>query len=66
MIRPTAPVESRSRGLLLARLGRHEEAATQLEAYLRVSPSAQDRADVQEIVRELRSGTYEADEGGLE
>lgn len=66
MIRPTAPVESRSRGLLLARLGRHEEAATQLEAYLRVSPSAQDRADVQEIVRELRSGTYQAREGGLE
>ena len=66
MIRPTAPVESRSRGLLLARLGRHEEAAMQLEAYLRVSPSAQDRADVQEIVRELRSGTYEAREGEIE
>ena len=66
MIRPTAPVESRSRGLLLARLGRHEEAATQLEAYLRVSPSAQDRADVQEIVRELRSGTSQPGDGELE
>ncbi len=66
MIRPTAPVESRSRGLLLARLGRHEEAARQLEAYLRVCPSAQDREGVQEILRELRSGTYQAREGGLE
>jgi regulator of sirC expression with transglutaminase-like and TPR domain len=66
MIRPTAPVESRSRGLLLARLGRHEEAASQLEAYLRVSPSARDRADVQEIVRELRAGTYHPDEGDLD
>ncbi len=66
MIRPTAPVESRSRGLLLARLGRHEEAVHQLEAYLRVSPSAGDRADVQEIVRELRAGRYHSQEGGLE
>jgi len=66
MIRPTAPIESRSRGLLLARLGRHEEAAHQLEAYLRVSPSAQDRADVLEIVRELRAGRYHPHEGDLE
>jgi regulator of sirC expression with transglutaminase-like and TPR domain len=66
MIRPTAPVESRSRGLLLARLGRHEEAARQLEAYLRVSPTAQDREDVREIVRELRAGRYEPGEGELE
>jgi regulator of sirC expression with transglutaminase-like and TPR domain len=66
MIRPTAPVESRSRGLLLARLGRHEEAARQLEAYLRVSPSAQDREDVRDIVRDLRAGRYEPGEGELE
>jgi regulator of sirC expression with transglutaminase-like and TPR domain len=66
MIRPTAPVESRSRGLLLARLGRHEEAAKQLEAYLRVSPSAQDRDDVREIVRDLKAGRYEPGEGELE
>ncbi len=65
MIRPTAPVESRSRGILLARLGRHEEAATQLEAYLRVSPSAQDKRHVQEMVKELRQGRYEDDEGSL-
>lgn len=58
MISPTAPLESRSRGMLLARLGRHEEAARQLEAYLRVSPSAQDKRHVQEMVKELRAGRY--------
>ena len=63
MITPTSPTESRARGILLARLGRHEDAARQLEAYLRVSPSADDRGHVQEIVRELRSGRYEGDEG---
>lgn len=63
MITPTAPIESRSRGILLARLGRHEEAARQLEAYLRVSPSAQDKRDVLEMVRALRDGTYEPGEG---
>jgi regulator of sirC expression with transglutaminase-like and TPR domain len=66
MIRPTAPVESRSRGILLARLGRHEEAARQLEAYLRVSPTARDHDDVRELVRELRTGRYQPEEGGLD
>jgi regulator of sirC expression with transglutaminase-like and TPR domain len=61
MISPTAPLESRSRGVLLARLGRHEEAAQQLEAYLRVSPSADDKRYVLDMVRELRAGTF--DEG---
>jgi len=63
MISPTSPTESRARGILLARLGRHEDAARQLEAYLRVSPSADDRGHVQEIVRELRAGQYDGEEG---
>ena len=63
MISPTSPTESRARGILLARLGRHEDAARQLEAYLRVSPSADDRGHVQEIVRELRAGLYDGEEG---
>jgi regulator of sirC expression with transglutaminase-like and TPR domain len=58
MIRPAAPPESRSRGMLLARLGRHEEAVRQLEAYLRVSPTAKDRDHVLEVVEALRSGRY--------
>ena len=61
MIRPTAPLQSRSRGLLLARLGRHEEAADQLEAYLRVAPSAEDKKHVQEMVRQLREGSFDED-----
>ena len=65
MISPTAPIESRSRGVLLARLGRHEEAAQQLEAYLRVFPSADDRSHVQEMVKELRAGRDVADDGGV-
>lgn len=56
MITPTAPAESRSRGVLLARMGRHEEAAKQLEAYLRVAPGADDIHVVQAMVRDLRAG----------
>lgn len=58
MVHPTAPLVSRTRGVLLARLGRHEEAASQLEAYLRVSPSAEDKREVLAMVRDLRDGTY--------
>ena len=65
MITPTAPVESRSRGVLLARMGRHEEAAQQLEAYLRISPSAEDRRHVQDMVKELRAGRHVGDDGGV-
>lgn len=63
MITPTAPAESRSRGVLLARMGRHAEAATQLEAYLRVSPAATDAGRVEEMLRELRAGREPADDG---
>lgn len=63
MITPTAPAESRSRGVLLARMGRHEEAATQLEAYLRVSPAATDAGQVEEMLRDLRQGREPADDG---
>jgi len=59
MISPTSPIERRSRGILLARLGRHADAADQLEAYLRISPSADDWNNVRKMVRELRSGRYE-------
>ena len=64
MITPTSPAESRSRGLLLARLGRHEEAAVQLEAYLRVSPAATDAPRVEAMLRDLRAGKAPADDGG--
>jgi regulator of sirC expression with transglutaminase-like and TPR domain len=63
MITPTAPAESRTRGVLLARLGRHEEAAAQLEAYLRVSPAATDAPRVEAMMRDLRAGRHPADDG---
>lgn len=63
MITPMAPAESRARGVLLARLGRHEEAAAQLEAYLRVAPTATDVPRVEAMVRELREGRQPADDG---
>jgi regulator of sirC expression with transglutaminase-like and TPR domain len=63
MITPTAPIESRSRGVLLARLGRHEEAAMQLEAYLRVSPAAADAPRVEAMLRDLRAGKAPSDDG---
>lgn len=56
MITPTAPNESRLRGMLLARLGRHDEAAQQLEAYLRVAPGADDVLRVEELVKDLKAG----------
>jgi regulator of sirC expression with transglutaminase-like and TPR domain len=65
MITPMAPVESRSRGVLLARLGRHEEAATQLEAYLRVSPGADDKELVEEMLEDLRAGRDVSNDGDI-
>jgi regulator of sirC expression with transglutaminase-like and TPR domain len=63
MITPTAPAESRSRGVLLARLGRHEEAAKQLEAYLRVAPAASDAGRVKQMLRDLREGRAPDEDG---
>lgn len=65
MMTPTAPLESRSRGVLLAKMGRHEEAARQFEAYLRVASSAADVDRVGEMVKDLRAGREVADDGGL-
>ena len=65
MITPTASGESRSRGVILARLGRHKEAADQLEAYLRVSPLAADASRVEKMVRDLREGRDASDDGEI-
>jgi len=64
MIVPTAPAENRSRGMLLARMGRLEEAASQLERYLRVSPAAADATRVHALLRDLRAGRAPEDVGG--
>ncbi len=56
LIRPLAPVEIRDRGVILARLGRREEALRQLETYLNVVPEASDIDRILGIVESLRSG----------
>ena len=55
IVRPTAPSQIRDRGYLLARLGRPDEAVTQLETYLAFAPSARDVGRVEALVRELKA-----------
>lgn len=49
-------VEMRARGMLLARLGRHDEAVEQLEDYLTYAPQAADAERIREVVQDLRLG----------
>jgi regulator of sirC expression with transglutaminase-like and TPR domain len=56
VVRPTARVQIRDRGYLLARLGRADEAVTQLETYLAFAPNADDVGRVEALVQELRAG----------
>ena len=62
LVTPTAPAEKRSRGVLLARMGRHEEAAEQLREYLRDSPGAADARRVEQMLRDLRAGITPPDD----
>lgn len=54
VIHPTAAGEIRDRGMLLAHMGRTEEALAQLEWYLDSAPQASDIERVQAMVDELR------------
>lgn len=56
LIHPTSRGENRARGMLLARLGRQDEAVEQLEAYLDLAPEASDADRIRDMVRDLRSG----------
>ena len=56
VVRPTAREQIRDRGFLLARLGRADEAVTQLETYLAFAPAAGDVERVEALVRELKTG----------
>ena len=53
---PTARRQIRDRGYLLARLGRDDEAVTQLETYLAFAPDAGDVERVEALVRDLKAG----------
>jgi regulator of sirC expression with transglutaminase-like and TPR domain len=55
-MKPTSRGENRARGLLLARLGRRDDAVEQLEAYLALAPSASDAERIQDLVDDLRAG----------
>jgi regulator of sirC expression with transglutaminase-like and TPR domain len=57
LIRPIAPGEIRDRGVILARLGRNDEALEQLEAYLNVAPDAADATRIMGLVEDLRNGS---------
>jgi regulator of sirC expression with transglutaminase-like and TPR domain len=56
LVIPMAPAENRSRGVLLARLGRHDEAVEQLEDYLQASRGAADAPRIGKMLRDLREG----------
>lgn len=56
ILRPEAAGDLRDRGILLARLGRIEEAETVLVAYLEAHPQSHDAPRVQRILSRLRRG----------
>ena len=57
LIRPIAPGEIRDKGVILARLGRREEALEQLEVYLNVAPGASDTERILGLVEDLKAGS---------
>lgn len=54
LLRPTLKGAVRDRGMILAKLGRHEDALEHLEAYLATSPDANDAGHIGELVTRLR------------
>ncbi|HSM03782.1 MAG TPA: transglutaminase-like domain-containing protein [Longimicrobiales bacterium] len=65
LLRPDASSERRTLGMLLARLGRREEAVDELRRYLATSPEGRERSRVEEIVDHLAAGG-ELDAGELQ
>lgn len=57
LIRPISVAEIRDKGVILARMGRKEEALEQLEAYLSVAPEASDSQRILTLVQELKNGS---------
>ena len=56
LLAPAAVPEVRDRGILLARLGRREEAVEELQRYLDHAPAATDADRIRVVVRKLRAG----------
>lgn len=64
LLRPSAPHELRDRGMILARLGRSDEAVEELRSYLDHAPRAADAPRVREVIDDLRTpGGPDAEEG---
>ena len=62
LVTPAAPAENRPRGVVLARMGRHDEAVEQLTGYLRASPGAGDARRVEGMLSDLRAGITPSDD----
>lgn len=62
LIRPIGSAEIRDKGVILARLGRKEEALAQLEAYLNVAPDASDTQRILGMVEELKNGSKKTEQ----
>ncbi|MDH5590207.1 MAG: tetratricopeptide repeat protein [Gemmatimonadota bacterium] len=56
ILAPRVPSDVRLRGMLLAHLGRYDEAATQLEQYLVLAPRSADAGRIRSMVADLKSG----------
>jgi regulator of sirC expression with transglutaminase-like and TPR domain len=56
LLAPAAAPEVRDRGILLARLGRSEEAVEELERYLDHAPAATDAERIRVVVQKLKAG----------
>ena len=56
LLRPGSPDDRRTRGILLARLGRSGEAAEALEDYLGAAPDAADAGQIEDLLGRLRRG----------
>lgn len=59
LIRPISAAEIRDKGVILARMGRPDEALEQLEAYLNAAPDAADAGRISDMVDDLRNGSKE-------
>ena len=56
LLRPDAASERRALGMLLARMGRRDEAVDELRRYLATGPEGRERARIEEIVDQLVDG----------
>lgn len=57
ILRPFSPADVRDRGIVLARLGRRDEALRQLHTYLRIAPEAADGRRIRSLMdRLIRKG----------